>query len=375
MARRLPRRAVFFYHPGVGILEMDVSAKILLTAVLVSAALLAPPLDKNTAWAQQSDDIPNYVTPPELPAKVSIGVYLLGLSQVSEPSDPFPTYDVEMFLNLSWKDPRLAFGDEDSPPRVFQEEEAAEKLSEIWSPDLEIQNEVEQRQTESVELTILPDGSVDYEERFGATLNAELDLRRFPFDRQQLEVELQSFVWDRNEVQFVANEAQTGFDADFETPEWSVSGVEGLIGARSEVRDDREFSAYTFRIHAQRHGGHYVLRIFIPILFVMSLTWAAFWEPAQDRIRVGFIALLTVVATHTVVSRSLPRLSYPTSADALLIVCYLVATALTVVSIVVQRMEARGAVESAERIDRWARWLVPVVAVSVLGVSVLVLWS
>lgn len=78
-------------------------------------------------------------------------------------------------------------------------------------------------------LTILPDGSVDYEERFGATLNAELDLRRFPFDRQALDIELQSFTWDRSELGFATNEPQTGFDADFETPEWSVSGVRGLI--------------------------------------------------------------------------------------------------------------------------------------------------
>jgi hypothetical protein len=329
-----------------------------------------------SAEAQQSsDDIPDFVTPPQLPVEVSVGAYLIGLSQLSEPSDPFPTYDVEMFLNISWKDPRLAFGGEGAYPHVFQEEEAREKLSEIWSPDPEIQNEVGQRATESVVLTIMPDGTVDYEERLGATLNAELDLRKFPFDRQQLDVDIQSFVWDRNEVVFVANEAQTGFDADFETPEWWVTGVEGLIGARKEIRDDREFSTFTFRIHAGRHAGHYVLRIFVPIFFVMTLTWAAFWEPAQDRIRVGFIALLTVVATHTVISRNLPRLSYPTVADALLIVCYLVATSLTVVSIVVQRLESKGEIEKAQRIDRWARWTVPVVAVTILGTSVLVLWN
>ena len=324
---------------------------------------------------QSSDDFPDFVTPPQLPSVVSIGAYLIGLSQLSEPSDPFPTYDVEMFFNISWKDPRLAFDDQGGHPHIFQEEEAREKLSEIWSPDPEIQNEVGQRATESVVLTIMPDGTVDYEERLGATLNAELDLRKFPFDRQQLDVEIQSFVWDRNEVVFVANEAQTGFDADFETPEWRVNSVEGLIGARSEVRDDREFSTFTFRIHAQRHAGHYILRIFIPILFVMTLTWAAFWEPAQDRIRVGFIALLTVVATHTVISRNLPRLSYPTLADALLIVCYLVATSLTVVSIVVQRAEARGEIERAERIDRLARWLVPAVAIAILSTAMLILWN
>jgi hypothetical protein len=284
-----------------------------------------------------------------------VGAYLIGLSQVSEPSDPFPTIDVEMFLNLSWKDPRLAFGSVDTRPRVFQGEEAEEKLSEIWSPDVEIQNEVEQRQTESVELTIFPDGAVDYEERFGATLNAELDLRKFPFDRQVLDMELQSFVWDRNEISFIVNEAQTGFDPDFETPEWSVTGIEGLIGLRTEVRDTRKFATYTFRINAKRHAGHYLLRFLLPLFFVMTLTWFAFWEPLQDRFRVGFLAMLTVVATHAIISSSLPRLNYPTLADMVLIVCYWAATALVAVSIVVRRIDAAGDAERAQQYDGCCR--------------------
>lgn len=321
-----------------------------------------------------SEDAPTFVSPPQQPTEVSVGAYLIGLSRVSEPSEPFPFYEVEMFLNLSWRDPRLAFGDRDAQPHVFLEEEAEEKLSEIWSPDIGIQNEVEKRRTENVDLRIFPDGTVDYEERFGATLHAQLDLRRFPFDRQLLDIELQSFSWDSSEAVLVANEEQTGFDLDFHTPEWSVSAVEGLIGVQSEIRDDREFSSYTLRIHARRHAGHYLLRILLPLFFVMTLTWFAFWESLEDRFRVGFIALLTVVAIHAVVSKNLPRLAYPTLADMVLMVCYLVATALTVVSIVVQRVDARGEPERAERIDRWARCMLPVVAALILGISALLLW-
>lgn len=321
-----------------------------------------------------SEDTPTFVSPPQQPTEVSVGAYLIGLSRVSEPSEPFPSYQVEMFLNVSWQDPRLAFGGADAQPHVFLEEEAEEKLSEIWSPDLGIQNEIEQRRTESVDLSIFPDGTVDYEERFGATLHAELDLHRFPFDQQLLDIELESFSWDKNEAVLVVNEEQTGFDSDFHTPEWSVSAVEGLVGVRSEIRDDRDFSSYTLRIHASRHAGHYLLRILLPLFFVMTLTWFAFWESLEDRFRVGFIALLTVVAIHAVVAKNLPRLAYPTLADMVLMVCYLVATALTVVSIVVQRVDARGEPERAERIDRWARRLLPVVAAVILGISTLLLW-
>ncbi len=322
-----------------------------------------------------SDDPATAVSPPRRPTEVAAGTYLIGLSEVSEPSDPFPTIDVEVFLNLTWQDPRLAFTDANTPPLVFQEEEAREKLSEIWSPDIEIQNEVEQRQTESVELTIFPDGKVDYEERFGATLNAELDLRRFPFDRQALDMELQSFVWDRSEMTFVANAAQTGFDLDFDTPEWTVTGVEAVIGARREVRDDREFSSYIFQVRAQRHAGHYLLRFMLPLFFVMGMTWLAFWEALGDRYRIGFFALLTVVATHGFVSRSLPRLEYPTLADMVLIVCYLATTALVVLSLAVRKIEASGDEERAQKFDRWTRWLLPVTALAIFAVSALVLWN
>jgi hypothetical protein len=327
-----------------------------------------------TAQEPSSADPPTAVVPPARPTEVEVGVYLLGLSYVSDPSEAFPTFEVEMFIDLSWKDPRLAFSIEGLEKQVFQDEEAEEKLSEIWSPDPEIENEVEQRQTESVNLSILADGTIEYEERFGATLNAELDLRRFPFDEQTFDIELQSFGWDSDELVFAPNQYQTGFDPDFETPEWYVTGTEALVSINSEVRDDREFSTYTFRIHASRYFGHYVLRFMLPLVFVMTLTWISFWQTTEARLRVGFIALLTVVASHTVLSQDLPRLHYPTFADMVLIVCYVIAASLIAESVWVQRLEAAGSAERASTIDRLVRWMLPVAAVFTLGVSFLVLW-
>lgn len=310
--------------------------------------------------------------PPAQPTQVTVGAYLIGLSRVSEPSSAFPTWDAEVFLDLSWRDPRLAF--DDDRPRVFQGEKAAEKLSEIWSPDPEIQNEVEQRETESVELVLLPDGEVRYSERFGATLNAELDLGRFPFDTQTFDLELQSFLWDQADCAFVVNREQTGFDPDFETPEWTVTSAEPLLRVRSEIRDERAFSTFVLRIHAERNFGHYVMRFMLPLFFVMGLTWAALWTSVDQRFRVGFIALLTVVASHTVISGELPRLSYPTFADLLLGACYVFATALIVVSILIERIEASGLPERAETIDRRTRWILPLLTALVFGGSLLVLF-
>jgi len=347
-------------------------------SVLILAGLLLAmglPLRATAATPASSDDLPTSVIPPRRPTEVAIAAYLIGLSRVSEPSEAFPTYEVEMFVDVSWKDPRLAFASDAVDARVFQEEEAEEKLSEIWSPDLEIQNEVEQRESESIQLTISRDGAVKYEERFGATLNADMDLRRFPFDTQIFDIELQSFVWNEGDCSLIADNDPSGFDPDFETPEWSVTATTAQVSARSEIRDDRAFSTYTFRIHAERRAGHYVFRVMLPLAFVMSLTWCAFWMPVEQRIRVGFIALLTVVASHTVIARDLPRLHYPTFADVLLIVCYLFATVLILVGIWVQRLEEGGSLQRASAIDVRARWALPVIAAVSLCCSVLLLWS
>jgi hypothetical protein len=344
------------------------------TAVLalLVTTLLSAVASANSADATGSHDVPTFVAPPRRPTEVTTAAYLIGLSRVSDSSEAFPTAEVEVFLDLSWKDPRLAF--EGESPHVFQGEEAEEKLSEIWSPDPEIQNEVEQRQTESIELILLPDGTIQYEERFGATLNAQLDLGRFPFDTQTFDLDLQSFLWDEGDCVFVVNEAQTGFDRDFETPEWTVTSAESLLGVRSEIRDDRDFSTFTLRIHARRNAGHYVLRFMMPLFFVMGLTWAVFWMPVEHRFRVGFIALLTVVASHTVIARELPRLHYPTFADVLPIICYVFATALIVVSIRVQHLMDSNREERVAALDRRTCWTLPVAAALALGGSALLVW-
>ena len=85
--------------------------------------------------------------------------------------------------------------------------------------------------------------------------------------------------------------------------------------------------------------------------------------------------MLTVVASHTVIAGALPRLHYPTFADVLLTICYVFASALIGEAIWVQRIEAAGAAERAERIDRLTRWALPLGAAGALTVSIVILWS
>ena len=106
----------------------------------------------------------------------------------------------------------------------------------------------------------------------------------------------------------------------------------------------------------------------------MFLTWCAFWINPSERIRMGFIALLTVVATHTVISHSLPRLHYPTFCDIILTICYLFASVLIIESTWILRLEEAGEADRAQKIDLRTRRISPAAALFIIALSVLIFW-
>jgi hypothetical protein len=279
-------------------------------------------------------------------------------------------------MDLEWRDEQLAWGEAGAKPRVYLENDAQAALDQMWWPDLTIVNEVEKRETESLVLLIHPDGRVTYEERFGVVIHAELDLRSFPFDRQRFELVLESLAWDSRQLQLVPNPAKTGFDTAFRIPEWAVTGVESFARTRPEVRGEADFSTVTLGIDATRASQHYLLRFLLPLMVVMLLTWSAFWIPASNRGRAGFIALLSIVASHSVIATQLPRIAYVTFIDLTLFIGYAYAAVLIVEANWVARLEHSGddgARKRAKVIDRRTRWLLPLCAALALGIAIVVL--
>lgn len=319
-----------------------------------SGALKVPP----------GPDVAAYVVPPAEPTKVAIGLYLLGISRVAPPSEAFPSYEAELFLDLRWRDPRLAFDPEVEGVgrKVYQGHAVEAELDEIWWPNLEIENEEGSRQVEGRALAIDPDGSVEYTERFDAKFHAEVDLRRFPFDRQTFDVQIESFSWSEDYLVFEPLPEKTGFAEDFHTIEWNVLGVGSKVESKKEVRSPTRFSKFVFEIRAQRQASHYLWKLLLPMLIIVGFTWSSFWmtgEAAGTRMQRGFIALLTLVAFYQVLADNLPRISYLTFLDAVAYLAF-ASVALTILQIVLaHRAGQAGHPERAERMDVRARWLIP----------------
>ena len=74
----------------------------------------------------------------------------------------------------------------------------------MWWPAFEFVNTAGPAVTNRA-LEISPDGTVRYLLGMTSEFRANLDLRRFPFDRQTLEVRVESFLWDDGDMMFVVD--------------------------------------------------------------------------------------------------------------------------------------------------------------------------
>ncbi|MBI4638973.1 MAG: hypothetical protein HY727_21760 [Candidatus Rokubacteria bacterium] len=204
--------------------------------------------------------------PPARPTEVAIAVLVLDIDRINELDEDF---ELEGMLLLRWKDPRLAFD-----PKKEGTEARLASPEEIWWPEVRITNVRNVRSRAMAKAEILPDGSVAYTERFNTTISVPLDLRKFPFDRQVLRVDIESFKFDARHVTFVADRERGRVGSDVDLDEWGVGRVTTRVERRRSELDGRDYSRYVFEMGVERKWGFYLWKILIPL--------RACWRPSPS---------------------------------------------------------------------------------------------
>lgn len=313
--------------------------------------------------SEEGDEIA-FVEPPnpDGPVLVDLGLFIIQVTAIDVAES---TYQIEGFMDLVWCDPRLAYSAPETGRReeIFLEEAAYDKIEEIWWPDVEFVNEAGAVETENSELIILPDGTIDFQERFSAELEAHYDLRQFPFDRQLLEIEIESFAWDSDYLVLNQEVDKIGFSDEFQIPEWEVLGVETNIEAKQEVRDRKPFSEFLMTIEVARLSSYYQWKILLPLIILVAISWSVFWmvgDGLADRMSVSLTGLLTIVAYQFIVSDGLPKVSYFTLMDGILTLSFVMMALTIMQNIYVNTLYLHEKEETAAFWDQLCRWLFPV---------------
>jgi len=156
--------------------------------------------------------------------------------------------------------------------------------------------------------------------------------------------------------------------------EWRFENLSLEVGSVDHryYGDREDISQIELSITLQRKSGHTVWDVIFPLIILVSMMWTIFWidiKDLTDRLNISLIGVLTIVAYQFLVDGSLPRISYFTFTDAVLLCSFLIMAATIFQSLYVYRISQAGDHTLAHRIDTLSKWLFPAIYFSSIFVN------
>jgi len=217
-------------------------------------------------------------------------------------------------------------------------------------------------------LRVLPDGSLTLIETVNATAKTDLNLRRFPLDKQRLKAVFEVLGFDNKEVVLRASSdtqnASSNLDGEFRMPQWHLEGISASTADRKIIISGHETTTSTFvvRMDLQRKSFFILRLVVLPLVIIVILSWSVFWmdkSSVGDRISISFIGILTVVAYQLVLREILPSISYFTLMNAFLNISFLIMCATVIINLRVSFLDRQGKSAEGDQLDRRCRWIFP----------------
>lgn len=300
------------------------------------------------------------------------------LHDINEIDDEAETFQFTGVLTLTWQDKRQAFdpSQEQVEEKIYQGSYQFNEISPAWYPQVVLANESGLYEKHGTLLRVKPDGTSTLIETVNAIAEADLDMRRYPFDMQRLDAVFEVLGFDRSEVVFEAQAVpDTVSSQDIRISQWEFVGLRVSSGEQSAPYAGERGVSSTFVVSmgVQRHSFFMLRLVILPLVVIVMLSWSVFWMDRSslgDRINVSFIGILTAVAYQMVVSGVLPRISYITLMNAILNFSFFVMCAAVVINLIVGEFDKRGNTQAGDRIDYRCRYVFPLVYFGLLLATV-----
>ncbi|MCG7521112.1 hypothetical protein [Ruegeria sp. Ofav3-42] len=343
-----------------------------LTLTFLTAAMMAASLGPVRAQNILDNRLDALVGTPENPLDVGIGIKIDQITSVDQKAE---NYGAVVVLRVEWTDPALAFDPQEvgRDIRVFNPPALADHAAEIGTvvPAFVIHNQQSNRWIHESAASLRYDGRVLYVEKSSLTLQApHFDFRKYPFDTQEFYFEVVS-IFPSQYVSYYPLEEFSGLGDLLGEEEWilenariETSQVTGLSGQNSDQ------VALVFEGH--RHLTYYVIRVFLPMLVLITVGWALFFlDEYRRRIEIAGGNLLVFVAFNWAISADLPKLGYLTFLDFVLQCMFLMTGALIVFNVALRRLKISGRETGARKLDNYAiKWIYPLGYAAIVGYAV-----
>uniref|UniRef100_A0AAQ4S4I3 Glycine receptor subunit beta n=1 Tax=Gasterosteus aculeatus aculeatus TaxID=481459 RepID=A0AAQ4S4I3_GASAC len=275
-----------------------------------------------------------------IPVEDRVNIFINSFGSIQETT---MDYRVNIFLRQRWNDPRLKL------PTDFKSDSLTvdpKMFKCLWKPDLFFANEKSANfhdvTQENILLFIFRNGDVLISMRLSVTLSCPLDLTLFPMDTQRCKMQLESFGYTTDDLQFMW---QTGDPVQMDAialPQFDIRQEDIDYGNCTKFYSGTGYYTCVEVIFTlRRQVGFYMMGVYAPTLLIVVLSWLSFWinpDASAARVPLGILSVLSLSSECTSLASELPKVSYVKAIDVWLIACLLFGFASLVEYAVVQVM-------------------------------------
>ncbi|XP_029305630.1 gamma-aminobutyric acid receptor subunit pi isoform X1 [Cottoperca gobio] len=239
------------------------------------------------------------------PVTVGMSLDIASIDTISEIN---MDYTATIFLRQRWTDERLVFEGNKS---LSLDGRLVELL---WVPDTFIVDSkksfLHDITVENRLIRIFPNGTVLYALRITTTVACNMDLTKYPMDKQTCTLQLESWGYNINDVMFYwtrGNESVSGLD----TLQLAQYTVEDHYTSVSEaVYETGNYPRLVFHFQLKRSILYFILETYVPSSLLVVLSWVSFWislSSVPARICIGVTTVLTMTTLMMGARTSLPN--------------------------------------------------------------------
>jgi len=292
-----------------------------------------------------------------LPAALLCG----GVAEAQPPRDP-PT---KAGPGVVQADFQLGDLNEIDDEKVYRGDYQLNEVFGGWFPQVILVSESGLDEQQGILLRVKPDGRLILVQTIDAAAEADLDLRRYPLDRQELEVVFEVLGFDETEVLLETDSARRSTpDHMIRIPQWTVESVRTSTRHRPASYAGSKVISSVFVVSMDvKRGSSLMLRlVFFPLVLIVMLSWSVFWmerSSLADRISFSFIGILTAVTYQIMVSEIMPQISCMTLMTGFLNASFILMCLTVVINLVVAELDKKGESEAGDRLDKRCRWIFP----------------
>uniref|UniRef100_A0A3P8TW42 Gamma-aminobutyric acid type A receptor subunit beta3 n=1 Tax=Amphiprion percula TaxID=161767 RepID=A0A3P8TW42_AMPPE len=255
------------------------------------------------------------------PVAVGMSIDVASIDMVSEVN---MDYTLTMYFQQYWRDKRLAYAG--IPLNLTLDNRVADQL---WVPDTYFLNDkksfVHGVTVKNRMIRLHPDGTVLYGLRITTTAACMMDLRRYPLDEQNCTLEIESYGYTTDDIEFYwkgGDTAVTGVTR-IELPQFSI--VDYKLVSRNVVFSTGAYPRLSLSFKLKRNIGYFILQTYMPSILITILSWVSFWinyDASAARVALGITTVLTMTTINTHLRETLPKIPYVKAIDMYLMGCF-----------------------------------------------------